>query len=160
MSLHPGLTYKTAVAIQPQAIVDADDPVGAYGDANPVSIDTSGFNKVKVCVAIGATDIAATALAVYTGDAAASGADDSTDNWAKISGAEFTGSDLPSATDDNKLFTIYLTRSQMRRYIAVDVTAGDGSAGTFVTAWVDLHDADGSLTTAAERGNAGGEVIL
>jgi hypothetical protein len=160
MALHPGLMKKTVQLIESQAIVDADDPVGAYGDANPVSVDTAGFSFAEVVVRVSATDIALTALAVYSGDAAASGADDSTDNWAKITGAEFTGSDLPSATDDNKYYTFYLTRSQMRRYLCLDATVGDGTAGGFVSAWVNLYGPDSSLTTAAERGNAGGEVIL
>lgn len=142
----------------PQAIVDADDPVGAYGDTNPVSVNVAGWKRADVYAVVGATDIAMTAFAVYAGDVAASGADDA--DYALIPGAAASGSTgdgrLPQADDDNKVFHIGIDHpEQYGQYLAVDATCGDGSAGTFVTIFVVLSRGDETPSTLAGRGLAG-----
>lgn len=147
---------KVVPIIFPQAIVDDDDPVGAYGDANPVSVDTLGFHKATVYVVVGATDIAMAALGVYSGAAAASGADDAT--YSAITGLQASGSSgsgrLPTATDDNTVFAfeIDLRNDDIGRYLALDATCGNGTAGTFITAFAVLDRADVSPTSATEKG--------
>jgi hypothetical protein len=148
---------KVVALIQPQAIVDNDDPVGAYGDDNPLSVDTLGYGKCDIYVQIGATDIAMTALAAYHGTAAASGADDT--DYAVVTGGAFSGSTgasrLPQADDDNTFFHIGLDLDGLDRYIALDATCGNGSAGTFISAFAVLSEPDVHPNTATERGIAG-----
>lgn len=145
-------TQKIVPIIFTQAIVDNDDPVGAYGDANPVTVDTKGAGQLDIYVEVGATDIAMTALGVYEGDVVASGADDS--DFTLVPGAAFTGGDLPSATDDNNVwrFSINLANSSRKRYYCLDATAGNGATGTFIKAWAVLSRLDQHPSTAAERG--------
>lgn len=155
MPVHQTQT-KIVPIIFPAAIDDADDPVGAYGDANPVSVDTLGFSRADIYFIVGATDIAMTALGVYSGPAAASGADDAT--YSAITGLQASGSSgdgrLPTATDDNKVFHfgIDLRNDDIGRYLALDATAGDGTAGTFSTAFCILSRAEEAPDTDAEKG--------
>jgi len=147
---------KIVPIIFPAVITDADDPVGAYGDANPVSVDTLGFSKATVYVIIGASDVDMTALGVYSGAAAASGADDS--SYSAITGLQASGSSgdgrLPTATDDNTVFAfeIDLRNDDIGRYLALDATAGDGTAGSYITAFAMLTRANESPITATEKG--------
>jgi hypothetical protein len=147
---------KTVMLIQPQAIVDNDDPVGAYGDANPVSVDTLGFARADIYVAIGATDIAVAAMGVYSGTAVASGADDT--DYAAVTGLQASGAAgdgrLPAADDDNSIFHfgIDLRNDDIKQHLCLDFTAGDGSNGTYVVAWVVLSRAEESPASDADRG--------
>jgi hypothetical protein len=151
MSIAPTDRIKYVPIINPAAIVDDDDPVGAYGDANPVSVDTAGFSHARILVHLGATDIALTAFGAFAGAAAASGADDAT--YSAITGASFTGADLPSATDDGKFFALDIDlRSVSGRYLALDLTVGNGSSGGFVSAICLLSKGDEELGTAAGQG--------
>lgn len=138
--------------IEPAAIVDNDDPVGAYGDANPVSIDTKGYGQLDIYVRVGATDIAMTALGVFEGDVVAVGADDT--DFTLVPGAAYTGAALPSALQDNNYwrFSINLANSNRKRYYCLDATAGNGSAGSFITAHAVLSRPEEHPNTAAERG--------
>lgn len=147
---------KVVPIIFPAAIVDADDPVGAFGDANPVSVDTIGFARADIYFVVGATDIAMTALGVYSGPAAASGADDAT--YAAITGLQASGSSgdgrLPQADDDNKVFHfgLDLRNDDIKQFLALDATAGDGAAGTFSAAYCVLSRGEESPSTDADRG--------
>lgn len=150
------LETKIVPLILPQAIVDDDDPVGAYGDANPNSVDTLGWARADVYVMIGATDIAVAAMGLYSGTAAASGADDS--DYSAITGLQASGASgdgrLPTATDDNKVFRlgVDLRNDNIEQYLALDFTAGNGTAGTFVVAWCVLSRAEETPSTDAEAG--------
>lgn len=125
----------------PAAIVDnAAFPTAIY--------DTKGIEEMAFVVALGASDIAAAALKVQeSDDSGMSGAVD-------ISGADFSVSPLtlPSATDDNLLFAVFVKCGRNRkRYLDLSFTAGNGAAGTFGTVLavgVPLVRPD----TAAERG--------
>ena len=151
---------KIVPLIFPQVITDNDDPVGAYGDANPVSVDTLGFSRADIYVIVGATDIAATALGVYSGTAAASGADDS--DYTAVTGLQASGASgdgrLPQADDDNKVFHfgIDLKNDDIKQYLALDCTAGNGTAGTYFAAFVVLSQAEEAPTSDTERGIAWG----
>lgn len=149
---------KVVKVIAPAAIVDADDPVGAYGDANPVSIDTLGYHYLDIYVMLGATDIDMTALGVFAGDVAAAGADDT--DFAAVTGAVFSGTTgegrIPQDDDDGKIFHVGIANpATYGRYFALDATCGDGTAGTYITAWAVLSRADESPNTATARGFAG-----
>jgi hypothetical protein len=135
------------------AVEDDDAPVGAFADANPVSVDRAGYDHALVLLTVGATDIAMASYAVYSGAAAASGASDST--YTKITGAELTGAALPSADDDNKVFAISIDlRALSDRYLAVDAVAGNGSTGSHLTINVILTRGAEYLGTAADQGYA------
>jgi hypothetical protein len=60
--------------------------------------------------------------------------------------------DLAVASDDNHFFAIYVDLRGKKRYMDLSLTLGDGAAGSFITAWVDLYGAAETPDTAAERG--------
>lgn len=148
---------KIVPLIFPAAIDDADDPIGAYGDANPNSVDTLGWGRCDIYVLIGATDIAMAALGVFEGPAAASGADDGT--YSAVTAATFGGSTgatrLPQAGDDNLVWHVSLDLTERERFLALDATAGDGTAGTFSAAFAILSEPNEHPNSATERGATG-----
>lgn len=107
----------------PAAIVDNS----AFATA---IFDSKGIESVVFLVTLGATDIAATALKLTeSDDSGMSGAVD-------VSGADFSVSPLtlPSATDDNGFYAIYVKcGGNRKRYFDLSFTAGNGTAGTFAT---------------------------
>lgn len=138
--------HKKVVITPPQAIVD---------DASwtTAEIDTAGFDYAVIWVLLGATDIAAAALAVTESDTAGSG-------HANVTGLVFgtstntdgSTSTLPSATDDNKFFGFFINLAGRKRYLDLTATAGNGSTGTFMTAWAELYRAEALPVTAADLG--------
>lgn len=127
----------------PGAIVDN----AAFATA---TIDTKGFSKLIILVALGALDIALTAMKLQHSDASnMSGATD-------VSGADFSVSPLtlPSATDDNKLYEIHVDLRGKKRYFDLSLTGGDGSAGTYAVVLAGLYGAAQHPDNATERGVA------
>jgi hypothetical protein len=121
-------------------------------------IDTQGYRFARVTVILGATDIALTALKVQESDVKASAT--ALTGGADITGAVFgtsnkddgTASTLPSATDDNKFFTIEIDLRGRKRYLLPVVTIGNGSTGGFATVFVELDRGENTPTTAAQKG--------
>lgn len=156
--MHFSESTKIAALIRPQVITDNDDPVGAFGDANPLSVDTLGWSRATIYFELGATDIAMTALGVYSGPAAASGADDAT--YSAVTGLQAEGTAgsgrIPTATDDNNFFKfeIDLKTDSIGRFLALDATGGDGSAGAYMSAFCILSEPNEHPSTATERGVA------
>jgi hypothetical protein len=145
MYTNPLETIKTVWVCEPQAIKDNAEFVGSSG-STPVTIDTLGFSRMKVVCRVGATDIAMAELKLTGSDVAGSG-------YADITGATF--SPLPSATDDNKSFAIFVKLDgTLPRYYRVTATAGNGSVGTFAVVYADLARGDSTPSTATERGHA------
>lgn len=139
----------------PAAIVD-------NASFTTATIDTFGFNKLKVTVLLGATDIGLTVLKLQESDASnmASPAD--------ITGAVYgtstdpdtgTTSVLPGASDDNKFYTFLVDLKGRKRYIDLVATGGDGTTGTYLTAWAELGDALTVPSTAATRGAAANLIV-
>jgi hypothetical protein len=121
-------------------------------------VDTLGYRYARYVFYFGAMDIAAVALKVQEADA-------KTNATTLTSGADITGavfgtstndagiaSTLPSATDDNKFFTVEIDLRGRKRYLNPVITLGDGAAGTFVAAWCELSRAEITPTTAAQKG--------
>lgn len=142
----PPFQRKIVSITPPAAIVDN----AAYTTAE---IDTIGYDYAVINVYLGATDIAAAALQVTESDTAGSG-------HAAIVGTRF-GTDandagstaaLPSSTDDNKFFAFFIDLRGRKRYLDLNLTAGDGTAGTFAVAWAELWRAKDAPRTAAEAG--------
>lgn len=140
---------KTVPVIQPQAIVDNGYFVGSHQGTTPVNVDTQGFNYAVACVMLGETDVALAELSVYESDTTTDG------DFAIIAASNFATSPatLPSATDDNKVYKVFIPLGGSRkRYLRVNAKGGNGSTGGFLSAWVDLHRANQAPNTATERG--------
>lgn len=113
-------------------------------------VDTRGFREVLFLVTLGALDIAVAAMKLQeSDDSGMSGAVD-------IAGADFSvlPLTLPSATDDNKLYGIFVDMRGRKRYLDLSLTGGDGATGTFATVLAVLSRAEETPNTAAERGLA------
>jgi hypothetical protein len=144
--------------LQNVKVVNVTPPAAIRDNASfaTTTIDTLGFNKVAVYFALGATDIAMTALKIQeSDDAGMSGAADITGAVYGATGAPA----LPSADDDNKIFGFFIDLKGRKRYLDVVATAGDGSAGTFGACTAHLYN---SLTTednATQRGLAANLIV-
>jgi len=129
----------------PAAIVDN----ASYTTA---SIDTQGWDYMQVVVYLGATDIAMTALKLQESDTDGSYGDVTGLVFGTSSNIAGSTSTLPSATDDNKFFVFDVDLRGRKRYFDLVATAGDGTAGTFLTAFAILSRGKDQPVTAAERG--------
>ena len=142
---------KRGIITAPAAIVD-------NASHTTTAIDTAGFGQLAVHVIIGATDIAWTALKLQSSDAS------NMANPVDITGCVYgtstlpeTGatSALPTADDDNKIFSFYVNLDGKHgRYIDLVSTIGDGSAGGFMCAFYELCNSESGLSTSASRGEA------
>jgi hypothetical protein len=138
--------FKLVSVTPPAAIVDD----AAYTTAE---VDTAGWNYARFIVYIGATDIAMAALQVTESDTSGSG-------HTAIAGTVFgTAADidgettaLPTATDDNTFVVIDVDMRGRKRYLDLNMTAGDGAAGTFAAALCILHNGEETPITVAGHG--------
>ena len=146
---------KVFVVLAPAAILDNTSPTTNV-------IDTKGFAYCQVLVILGATDIALTVLKLQEADAASSAT-------ALTSGADVTGAiygtstdaagnvvALPTATDDNKIYTfdVHCGRGR-KRYLKPVITIGDGTVGGFITCIAVLSKAGILPNTNTEKGIGG-----
>jgi hypothetical protein len=140
--------YKTVMITQPAAIVD-------NASFTTAEIDTKGFRYARVTVALGATDVALTALKVTESDTAGSGHADVTGLIFGTSNNDTgSASTLPSGTDDNKLYIFLIDLRGRKRYLDFVYTIGDGTVGGFLVSWIDLHEAETLPVKAADFGAA------
>jgi len=140
------MAEKIVPVIYPGAIVD---------DASWTcqEVDTFGFNFCKFVFQLGATDIAMVALKLQESDTSGSGFTD-------VTGTNFaTDGTLPSATNDNKLFAICVNLTGRKRYLKPVATGGNGSTGTYLSAFAVLSGAHQSPNSATERGFTGELVV-
>jgi hypothetical protein len=134
-------------------IVAVNPPAAILDNASATTsvIDTLGFNFCTIYIMLGATDIALAALKVQEADAAASAT-------ALTSGADISGLDyaaaLPDASADNAIYAFDIDLRGRKRYLDLVATAGDGSAGTYLTAWAVLSRGQEVPVTATQRGLA------
>lgn len=146
--MNPAMKSKLVVITPPAAIVNN----GSYTTA---SVDTKGYDYLKVTVLLGASDIAMSALKLQE-----SNDDGSVDSYADITGAVFgtstnmagSTSALPSSSDDNKFFVFLVDLRGRERYIDLVATAGNGSTGTYLSAWAELYKAEALPSSTAELG--------
>jgi hypothetical protein len=142
---------KKVIVASPVAIVD-----NASFTTNV--IDTKGWDYCVIDCILGATDIALTALKVQEAEATSSAT-------ALTSGADVTGlvfgtsadiagttSTLPSATNDDKVFTFEVDCKTRMRYLDVTATMGDGATGGFMAILATLYRGENPGTTASARG--------
>lgn len=147
--MHTTQNLKFVTITPPGAIVD---------DASytTTAIDTMGFGNLTVVVQLGATDIAMTALKLQESDASNMGS--ATDITGCVYGTSTdpdsgTTSALPTDGNDNGRFVFHVPLAGRKRYIDLVATAGDGSAGTYLTAIGILEDSvSANPSTATTRG--------
>lgn len=145
------IQHKLVRVTSPAAIVDNASLVCQV-------VDTQGFRYARYVFYFGAMDIAASALKVQEADAKSSAT--ALTSGADVAGAVYgtstndagSASTLPSATDDDKFFTVEIDLRGRKRYLNPVVTLGDGAAGTFVCAWCELYRGEITPTTAAQKG--------
>jgi hypothetical protein len=144
--------------LQNVKVVNVTPPAAIKDNASfaTTTIDTLGFNKVAIYFALGATDIAMTALKVQESD------DSGMSAAADITGAVYgaTGAPaLPTADDDNKVFGFFIDLKGRKRYLDVVATAGDGSTGTFGACTAHLYNPLTTEDNATQRGLAANLIV-
>lgn len=140
-------TYRKCL-VWPQAIKDDTLFVGSVG-STPAYIDCKGWNYAKVTFGIGSIDATIALMNVYE-------CDTSGGTYAEIDGADFVNDTTsePTSSDDNKLYCVYLDLRKRKRFLEVEFKAGDGAAGTYAWADIELFDPDVAPNSASERGEA------
>ncbi len=124
--MRPIQETKILPAILPGAIVDNAAFVSQVIDLN----DIEGAGYLEFLGQLGATDVAMAVLKVME---SAVKTDATTLGGVPVLVKAATA--LPGATDDNKPFVFGVDlRSPRERYLQLQATAGDGTAGTFLTA--------------------------
>lgn len=118
------------------------------------SIDAKGWDYCTILCILGDTDIAMEALKVGEADADSAHVDITGLVYGTSVNTDGSTSSLPTASDDNKIFAFELDLRKRKRYIKVAATAGDGTAGTFMTVLAILSRGEDVPTTATERGLA------
>lgn len=121
--------------------------------ATSLIVDTRGFSYADVVIQLGAAAGVISVLKLQE-DAAADG-----NTAVDITGAAFTGSDLPGTSSDGDVLSIKLPLGGVReRYLKLVVTES-GTGATLIGAMVHLSQANEAPDTATLRGLAA-EVIL
>lgn len=150
--LTPGQRAKKQIVVRPAAIVN-------NASLTTYVIDTLGFASLDVDVILGASDIALTALKLQESDSltdATTLGGTATDVPGCVFGTSLgisgDASALPSATDDNKVFSFNVDLRGRKRYLKLVATVGNGSTGAFVSAVATLAHPEVKPSTAAERG--------
>ena len=143
-----------ANALQSVKFINVTPPAAILDNtsAATTAVNTEGYSYATFLVELGATDIALTALKLQESDTDGS--------YADVTGAIFgtsadptgTTSTLPSATDDNKMYAIYVDLKGRKKYLDLVITVGDGSTGGYVSAQCILSGADIQPHTAAGLG--------
>lgn len=144
-----------AVSAQNCKYVSVTPPAAIVDNASytTAEVDTLGYDYAKFVVYLGATDIAMTALTITESDTSGSG-------HSAVTGLVFgtsttidgVTSNLPAADDDNKFFICEVDLRGRKRYLDLTATAGNGTNGTFMTAWCELSRGEDTPTTATQRG--------
>lgn len=144
---------------QNSKFVNVSPPVAIKDDGSwsTTAVDTKGYNFAQFAVQLGATDVAMAALKLQESDD-----DGSSDAYADVAGAVAGGEGsvdiagaafaLPTATDDNQLVIIEVDLRKRKRYLDLVATAGNGTAGTYLSALCVLSQGEITPVTAAERG--------
>jgi hypothetical protein len=134
---------KKGIAVLPQTLDNAT--------ATSYVIDTAGVDFVNIDVVIGTTDIALTALKVLESDAITNST--TLNGGADITGLVYgaNGSTLPSATDDNKIFSFEINTQGRKRYLQLVAVAGNGTTGVAIAAQYNAGKvANSDLSTSAK----------
>lgn len=144
--MNPLQNIKFVNLTPPAAIID-------NASATVAELDTKGWDYAQIVMLLGATDIAMTALTVTESDTTGSGHANVTGLIVGTS-TEIDGgtSVLPISTADNGIVCFDIDLRGRKRFLDMTVTAGDGSAGTYLAIFAILSRGKEAPTTMAERG--------
>ena len=139
---------KAVIVTPPVAIVD-------NAAAATTAIDTFGCEEVAIYVVFGAMDIAVTDMKVRESDASNMGSPNDITGlvWGTSTNPDSGAtSSVPIGTSDNTIWAAFIKLGNGRkRYIDIEITLGDGSAGTYATA-IAILKPKVAPSTAALRG--------
>ena len=141
------------IPIQNMTFAEAVAP-GVIKDAAPfvaTAVDAGGANYLTIVVAIGATDIAFASMSLQSSTSSGGSYANVT---GFVGGTDFT---LPSATDDNTRIVFHVDTRGKNRFFKLAATAGDGAAGTYMSAEAILSRVNNHVGTAAAQG--AGQVV-
>lgn len=129
--MHFSQSIQPAIAIAP-AVKNNGSFIGQ-------TVDTRGYAHALFVFSMGDSDVAATVFKVQESDGEGA--------WSDISGAAYTGSDLPSATSDYRTWQIAVRQS--KRFLKLVVTVASGSVGCAGSALCILSEATNSPVSGA-----------
>lgn len=141
-------SLKLVIPVHPQT-VDNDDPVGAYGDAAPVSVDCKGYRSALVVWAFGAIDSDGAPTAMNLWEADATG-----DTFTEVPSCDWIADTTEDvvATDDKKAFGIFLDLRKRKRYLQIQCAIPNATTATGFAGFVILGDPEIAPNSASERG--------
>lgn len=137
--------------VQQLEVFPAIPPTAIKDDAAFVSraIDVADADYMEFHVNIGATDVAMAALKVMESDTLT--------NATTLGGTPAEVVDVttkPGATADDSIWIVGVKCHGRKRYLQLQATAGDGTAGTFMAATAVVRRSGTRSSTAAARGVA------
>lgn len=151
--MEPLAHAKKGICIPPQVLDNAT--------ATAFVIDTAGVDFVNIDVVVGTTDIALTTLKVQESDVAtnATTLSSPTDVTGLVYGTSTLAdsgatSALPSATDDNKIFSFEINTQGRKRYLQLVAVAGNGTTGVAIASHFNAGKLSSQPLTAAGKGVA------
>lgn len=149
------------IATQNQKIVAITSPAAIVDNSGFVTtaLDTKGWDYCTIVVQLGASDIAMAALKVQTSDTDGSYADVTGLVYGTSTNSAGSTSALPTADEDALLFAFHIDLRKVKRYLDLVATAGNGSQGTYLSAFAILSRGAEAPNSASERGFAQ-ELIL
>ncbi|MCH8851722.1 MAG: hypothetical protein IID41_03615 [Planctomycetes bacterium] len=146
-----------SVSMQSTKVLNLIPPAVIKDNASfvEVEIDTAGYEYMTVFVALGATDIAMATLKLQSATASGGSFSDVTGLvYGTSNNTGGSASTLPSANDDDSVFAFDVDLRAQNRFFQLIATAGDGAAGTYLSAIAILSRAHTAPNTAAERGTS------
>lgn len=140
-------------------VINVTPPAAILDDASAATtaINTQGYSYCQIWVALGASDVTLAALKVQESNTDSNYTDITgtvlgTDTDAF--GAATTLSTVASSTADNNLYCFDIDLRGRKKWLDLVATAGNGSTGTYISAWAILARSQDGIATAAERGAA------
>lgn len=143
------------IAAQQNKFVNLTPPAAIVDNASltVAELDTLGWDYCEILVIMGATDIAMSALKVTESDTSGSGHADVTGLvFGTSTNTDGDTSALPTATDDNDIFSFQIDLRKRKRYLDMTATVGNGTNGAYVTIIAILSRGREMPSSAAEAG--------
>lgn len=137
-------------------VINVTPPAAILDDASAATtaINTQGYSYCQIWVALGASDIAMAALKVQESDTDGSYGDITGTVVGTATDAFGAATTLPSSTADNNLYCFDIDLRGRKKWLDLVATAGNGSTGTYISAWAILARSQDGIATATERGAA------
>jgi hypothetical protein len=138
--------FKYVEITNPGALLDG-------ASATTAEVDTLGYDYAVVVVQLGATDGGLTALQITESDATGSGHTAVTGLvYGTSTNSAGTTSTLPTQASDDQSRAFFIDLRARKRFLDLDITAPNTTAGAYVTAFAILFKPGIAPNTAAEWG--------